>query len=87
MDHAGWGESGTQAMGMRSISSGIPHGRESAAKQQEVSALPVGNPQTASKQRQVCSPGRESGICAYLRRGGWAGGLGGKAAESADLRF
>lgn len=45
MDHAGWGESGTQAMRMRSISSGIPHGRESAAKQQEVSALPVGNPQ------------------------------------------
>ena len=32
MDHAGWGESGTQAMRMRSISSGIPHGRESAAK-------------------------------------------------------
>ena len=87
MDHAGWGESDTQAMRMRSISSGIPHSRESAAKQQGMSALPVGNPQPAAKQRQVCSPGRRVDICVYLRCGSLGGGLGGKAAACAYLRF
>lgn len=71
-----------QTMRMRSISSRISHGREIAAKQQGMKALPIGNPQLAIKHCQVCSPGLKADITSQ-----WRGGGSLPVGHSSDARF